>query len=132
MVMRQGDDIVCAECGKEAFVAKRSIMDGWTKKGEVFVCSACGAELGPASPDVSGSAGPSGGGSKAAMAASLLGLELEERKRLDATEEERRFCRDCANFVSHPFLSRCERHVTYVIPMDDCEDFEPKRGDSGG
>jgi len=125
--MKQGDDIVCAECGKDAFVAKKSIMDGWTKKGEVFVCSACGAELGPA--DSAEAPKGVGGGSKAAAAASILGLELEEKKRLDATEEERRFCRDCANFVSHPFLSRCELHGTNVNPMDDCEDFEPKRRD---
>jgi len=126
--MKQGDDIVCSECGKDTFVSKRSIMDGWTKKGEVFVCSACGAELGSAeSADDGSSWGSSGGGSKAAAAASLLGVELEEKKELTATEEERRFCRDCANFVSHPFLSRCELRGTNVNPMDDCEEFEFKK-----
>ena len=127
--MRQGDDIVCDKCGKEAFVAKKTIMDGWTKKGEVFVCSACGVELGTAEVADKPSGGWASTKSSDALkaAASALSLEVEDKKRLSATDEEKRFCRDCVNFVSHPFLSRCELHGKDVNPMDDCADFAPKR-----
>lgn len=126
--MRQGDDIVCGECGKEAFVAKKTVMDGWTRKGEVFVCSACGAEFGEVDPPEAGGGKEDARSNAAAAAASLLGLEVAERKTLSASEDEKRFCRDCANFVAHPFLNRCELHGKDVNPMDDCGDFEPKRG----
>ncbi len=128
--MRQGDDIHCGNCGRDAFVVSKSVMDGWTKKGEVFACSACGAEIAPV-PFGGSDVGGAGGASPKATerAASFLGVGIEDGKRLEALDEESRFCRDCAHFISHPFLSRCSLHGKDVNPMDDCGDF---RGKSGG
>ena len=34
--------IQCPHCGKNSFLKKETVMDGWTKKGEVLKCAACG------------------------------------------------------------------------------------------
>ena len=131
--MRQGDDVHCENCGRDAFVVRKSIMDGWTKKGEFFTCSACGATIAPVPLDGEVSGGGEASFKAAERAASLLGVDIGDKKALEASDEEKRFCRDCANFISHPFLSRCSFHGKDVNPMDDCEDFKRKTdGGNGG
>ncbi len=36
---------------------------------------------------------------------------------------ESRFCRTCANYLSGPFLSRCQAHHEDVEPMHVCDDY---------
>lgn len=36
---------------------------------------------------------------------------------------ESRFCRICANYLSGPFLSRCQAHHEDVEPMHVCDDY---------
>ena len=48
-----------------------------------------------------------------------------------ADDGVRRFCRDCRHYISHPFLSRCDRHDRAADPMGDCPDFTPKETDKG-
>ena len=40
--MKPGDDYQCPQCKKETFLKKESVMDGWTKKGDVLKCASCG------------------------------------------------------------------------------------------
>ena len=37
------------------------------------------------------------------------------------------FCRDCSNFIPHPYVCRCGRSGNPVSPTDDCTDFVPAK-----
>ena len=123
--MKHGDEIDCSHCGKSAFVIKKAEMDGWTKLGDIFACSACGAKI----ADVKESKIASKESSSVASSAlaDFLNTEKEEKKELIATEDEKHFCRDCGHLISHPFLIRCDLHKKDVNPMDDCPDFIKKK-----
>ena len=123
--MKHGEEVNCKDCGAGAFAVKKPLMDGWTKLGDIFVCSACGAKIAdaPVAEEQSKEAKNDAASSKLL---GFLGLEKEEKKKIEATEDEKHFCRDCANLVSHPFLFRCDLHKKDVNPMDDCPDYVRK------
>ena len=124
--MKVGEEIVCPHCGEDSFASKKSVMDGWTKKGEIFVCAACGAKLADC-VDSSVASDASGGKSTAISSlAGALGIDEIEKPTIEVSDNEKRFCRDCAHFISHPFLNRCSLLGKEVAPMDDCDGFEPK------
>ena len=124
--MKQGDQIECPHCGNDAFATKKTLMDGWTNLGEVLACSACEKKVGDiedpkASNDKVSSA-------KSALS-DFLGVEEEEKKELEVSEEEKHFCRDCGHYIEHPFLTRCSYWDKEVSPMDDCPKWIPKKTD---
>ena len=43
--MKPGDPIKCPHCGADSFLKKESVMDGWTKVGEVLKCVSCSAVI---------------------------------------------------------------------------------------
>ena len=126
--MKHGEELDCPHCGNSTFVIKKAVMDGWTKAGDIFACSGCDAKIADVEEKTFAFEEKSSEASSAL--AGFLGVEKEEKKELSATEEEKRFCRDCGNLVSHPFLTRCELHKKDVNPMDDCPDFIEKKSDA--
>ena len=126
--MKHGDEFDCPYCGQNTFIVKKAVMVGWSKTGDIFACSGCGAKI----ADVEKKKTESIGSEEAASAAlaGFLGVEKEVKKELSVTDDEKHFCRDCAHLVSHPFLSRCDLHKKDVNPMDDCPDFSPKQQNS--
>ena len=118
--MKAGEEIICEFCGKDSFLVKKAIMDGWKKEGDFLACSACGEKI--ARLD----AGTSASESKKSALLSLLNAEDEKKLEFSATDDEKRFCRDCENFISHPFLNRCAILKKNVEPMDDCVQFKRK------
>jgi ribosomal protein L37AE/L43A len=128
--MKHGDEINCPNCGKGTFIIKKAAMDGWTKIGDIFACSGCDAKIADVEDQKTTFEEKSSVASSAF--AGFLGVEKEEKKELIATEDEKHFCRDCGNLVSHPFLTRCELHKKDVNPMDDCPDFIPKKKSKNG
>ncbi len=124
VAMKAGDTVDCPHCGKSAFLKKESVMDGWTKTGEILACASCGEKIADLKEEiVTKSAAQS---EAAASLASLLGTEKEEAPKIEVSEEEKQFCRDCSHFIVHPFLTRCSLHKRDVNPMDDCPDFSRK------
>lgn len=119
--MRAGEEIICEYCGKESFLVKKAILDGWKKVGDFLACSACGEKIADLDAVVAVS------NEKKAGLLSLLDVQEEKRLEFSATDEEKKFCRDCGNFISHPFLSRCAFHKKNVEPMDDCAQFKRKK-----
>jgi hypothetical protein len=122
--MKPGDVYKCPECGADSFLKKESVMDGWTKKGEVLVCASCSrlvcdyiteSECRASSPDDS-----------VLKLASFLNTDEPEKIEIKADETDKSFCRDCIHFVSHPFMDRCSLHDKNVNPMDDCADFRKR------
>lgn len=99
-------------------------MNGWVKVGEYCACSLCGARLtdeAVASSDCPPQKMESG--STDQLADFLGASEKKEAKVVIEDDGERRFCRDCIEFLPHPFQDRCARHQRPVNPMDDCPDF---------
>ena len=123
--MRAGEEIVCEYCGKESFLVKKAIMDGWKKEGDFLACSTCGEKIAHLNLDAEESASES----KKSALLSLLNADDEKKIVFSASDDEKKFCRDCENFISHPFLNRCALHKKNVEPMDDCVQFKRKNGE---
>ena len=64
--------------------------------------------------------------SKFSSLENLLSEKKQDGPKIESSEDEKHFCRDCIQFVAHPFLSRCELHRKNVNPMDDCLQFKKK------
>lgn len=132
--MKPGDQFDCPHCGKDSFLKKETLMNGWTRAGEVLKCASCGAVI--ERMDETGSSGPESevsGGKAAGLDAlsALLGGDTESKAAVPEgfLKQERRFCRDCAYRIATAFRMRCGRHEKDVNPMDDCPDFTPRTGE---
>ena len=123
--MKPGDEYNCPQCGKNSFLKKETVMDGWTKKGEVLRCAACGHLVCEMKPEENGKPADPLKSAAADRLKNLLGGEDFSRKPTIKTEEaETHFCKDCAYLIPHPFLFRCSRFDKNVNPMDDCPEFQ--------
>ena len=124
--MKVGSEIICPHCGEDSFASKKTVMDGWTKIGDIFVCAACGAKLQDIEEKQTETSDTHKKSSGLSALAGALGVKETEKTTLDLSEDEKRFCRDCAHFISHPFLDRCSLLGKDVAPMDDCDKFKFK------
>ena len=118
--MKPGTPFRCPACHADSIVKVRKKMDGFRCVGEDLVCMLCGAVL---PPEPKQETAPDDG--KTGALADLLGVTDDGPERL-ADDGVRRFCRDCRHYISHPFLSRCDRHDRAADPMGDCPDFTPR------
>lgn len=122
--MRANEKIVCPVCHEQSVAKLHTRREGFTPVGEELVCMLCGAALGaPETP-----------GKNAAQEAKLrdlgllLGAAPEAPARLAAASTEQRFCKDCAHFLAHPFVSRCalDQHAIEDV-MSDCVHYAVRR-----
>jgi len=114
----------CPHCGKDCFLVKKTLMDGWTKVGDILACSCCSAKI--ADLEVEEKSKSADISNKFSKLENLLSEKRQEGPKIESSEDERHFCRDCMHFVSHPFLNRCELHKKDIGPMDDCDKFKKK------
>ena len=123
--MKVGESIMCPHCGRDSFVMKESLLDGFRKTGEVFKCAMCKAKLADV-PQNQPSGKPLSGVSEARSNKALLDLLGEKalEHKNPFADVEKRFCRDCVYRVVNAFRIRCSKHDTDVGPMDDCKDFK--------
>lgn len=121
--MKVGDPIQCPHCGANSFLKKESVMNGWTKVGEVLKCASCSAVIAKVQEEESNT-------QKASDAAErlkkFLGAEEEKPIHLSLDQADKRFCKDCVNLVQHPFVLRCAIDGHTVNPMDDCDRFQSR------
>ncbi len=125
--MKAGDEIICQYCGASSFLVKKTIMDGWTKKGEALLCSSCSKVIQDISEEEKLTEKNKGEINKKASLdrlSGVLGAEELKKPTIVSEEDEKQFCRDCKHYISHPFLDRCSLHQIEVNPMDDCKSFE--------
>lgn len=118
--MKAGDSWDCPHCKKNSFLKKESVLDGWTKVGEVLKCAACGIvaeEIAPAEKQDAPAE------KKVNALAALLGGDEPAPAVNILDDAERRFCRDCKHRVMNAFRIYCTKHERDVNPMDDCPDF---------
>lgn len=124
MSYQRGQNVECPACHRDTIVHVKILFDGWTAKGEHYVCGLCAADLGPLpakgavqDPGATESSGLS-------KAATFLGTTIEAKPRLAGADDVRPFCRDCRHFIKHPFECRCHLWDRRVEPMMDCPKFE--------
>ena len=122
--MKAGDEIICKYCGKNSFLVKKTIMDGWTKVEDVLICSSCSLEIQKICKEEKLSGKEEIKNSSLDKFSSFLGTKQVKKLVIKSNEGEKRFCRDCKHYISHPFLNRCSLQQVEVNPMDDCKSFE--------
>lgn len=121
--MKVGDPWDCPHCKKSSFLKKESVLDGWTKVGEVLKCAACGVVVEEISPAAAIAAPEE---KKVNALAALLGEDGPAPAENILSDAERRFCRDCKHRVMNAFRIYCTKHERDVNPMDDCPDYLPR------
>lgn len=112
----------CPFCGEVSFAKKKNIMEGWKVVKSVEVCALCGKTLPENAP---GSATETPEVSRRAGFAALLGGEETERVIFSGTAD-RDFCRNCINFIEHPFQTLCGLSGNAADPMGSCPDFKER------
>ena len=110
----------CPFCLEESFAKKKNIMDGWKVAKVVNVCALCGKEL----PEEEKCEAYPAAARSAAFAA-LLGGESVEKITLQGSAD-RDFCRNCVNFIEHPFQTLCALDGSAADPMGSCEKFKER------
>ena len=110
-------EIVCSECGAEAFLSREPVYDGFTKTGETLSCSACGAVF-ASEEEVP---------FKEKEIAPQIFTDADRSPKVEVFEEgeNRRRCRYCADYVMNPFMQFCSHHKKEVQATDSCGDFKP-------
>ncbi|MGN0869711.1 MAG: hypothetical protein ACI4UV_00860 [Victivallales bacterium] len=106
---------------------KETVMEGWTRKGEVLKCVSCGAVIEELKEEKTEKKVSPLENDAALKFKSLLGEEFGKKPEIKAAADEKKFCRDCAHLIAHPFLTRCMKFARDVNPMDDCPSFTPKK-----
>ena len=118
--MQINEKIICPVCGEPSMAKLKTQMDGFRKVGEVLVCMMCNAELEPYRAETAAAVAET---RKLNDLGVLLGAVPVARARLTAADDEKRFCKDCAHFMPHPFVDRCDIDNHPVEAMDDCDKF---------
>ncbi len=121
--MKPGQQMECPHCGKDCFLVKKTLMDGWTKLGDILACSSCSAKIADLEDEKAKAADSS---KQFSNLENLLSEKKKEGPKIESTEDEKHFCRDCMHFISHPFLTRCGLHKKNVEPMEDCDKYARK------
>jgi rubredoxin len=110
-------EIVCSECGAEAFLSREPVYDGFTKTGETLSCSACGFVF------ASEEAVPF----KEKERAPQIFTDADSSEKIEVFDEgeNKRLCRYCAEYVVNPFMQFCSLHKKEVQATDSCDRFRP-------
>lgn len=110
-------EIICSQCGTEAFLKREPVYEGFTKTGETLSCSACGFVF------VSEEEVPF----KDKEAAPQIFTDADRSEKVQVFEEgeNKRLCRYCAEYVVNPFMQFCSHHKKEVQATDSCGDFKP-------
>ena len=111
----------CPFCLEESFAKKKNIMDGWKVTKVVRVCALCGKEL----PEEKKAEAADPAAARSAAFAALLGTETVEKVTLQGSAD-RDFCRNCVNFIEHPFQTLCALDGSAADPMGSCAKFTDK------
>ena len=107
----------CHACKRNALFIRKPVYDGFTKVGESYTCSSCGARQ-------DGRTLSSGVAAKPRV---FSDDDAPRAVKLFAEGENRRICRYCANYLVNPFTQRCFLHQKAVESTDSCLDFAPKK-----
>ena len=130
-IMKPGQRFFCQNCHSQSIAKLERRLDGFTVVEEYLTCAFCHARI-PSKSDKPENVPP-----KPSLSAleSLLGSSKPSMGKAEASllnelhTAARHFCRDCKQYVKHPFGGRCSLTGKEMEPMDDCPRFE-RREDS--
>lgn len=108
-------EIICSQCGAEAFLTREPVYEGLAKTGETLSCSACGFVF-ASEEEVP---------FKEKEAAPQVFTDADRSEKVEVFEEgeNRRLCRYCAEYVVNPFMQFCSHHKKEVQATDTCDHF---------
>lgn len=115
--------MICPHCHEKSFAKKKNIMDGWSVAKTIEVCALCGAEI---TPEKTENKTASETEKRLSGLSALLGGETLEKVTL-AGKGDDDFCRNCKNFIVHPFKSICAITDLEADPQGSCPKFTAKQ-----
>lgn len=121
-MIKKGDKTTCPHCNEMTIVKQITVMDGWTKKGEILACALCGKKI----ADVQAPIETEQKNEKLSALSALLGGETIEKPSISLEQADRRFCKDCKYAIRNAFVIRCELTDSVVEAMDDCDKFQKR------
>jgi hypothetical protein len=110
-------EIICEACGDESLAKREPVYEGFTRKGERFVCLACGHVYADAA---------SVPWKKKERPSIFDESDKPARPDIFRSEDGTRNCRHCKHYVVNPFTQRCGIHNRPVEATDLCDGFDPK------
>jgi hypothetical protein len=115
-------EILCSECGAEAFLTREPVYEGLKKTGETLSCSACGHvfESEEAVPYREKQAAPQ----------IFTKADRSEQIKVFEEGENKRLCRYCAEYVINPFMQFCTFHKKEIEATDSCDHFQARNDSS--
>ena len=130
--MKPGQRFFCQNCHSQSIAKLERRLDGFTVVEEYLTCAFCHARISSESDKKDEK--PENTPSKPSLSAleSLLGSSKPSMGKAEASfldelhTAARHFCRDCKQYVKHPFGGRCSLTGKEMEPMDDCPRFEKR------
>jgi transcription elongation factor Elf1 len=115
--MKSAVEILCPHCGKETFLKREPVYEGFKKTGEELSCSACGGRF----------ASEAEVPFKAAATAPQIFTDADRSQKVKVFSEgeNRNLCRYCVSYVINPFMQFCSLHKKEVQATDHCARFSP-------
>ena len=128
--MKPGQRFFCNHCHSQSIAKLERRMEGFTVVEEYLTCAFCHERIPsetanpPDKPD-NASPKPSLSSLENLFGSSKPSMDKTEAAFLDELHTAaRHFCRDCRQYVKHPFGGRCSLTGKEMEPMDDCRRFE--------
>ena len=109
-------ELRCPACGRDSWLRRAPIYDGFTKTGEALTCALCGHAFASEAEIPFKDNRPK------------VFSEADRPRPVQVFREDEkgRMCRYCAEYVVNPFLQRCGLHKCEVQATDTCPHFTPK------
>ena len=114
-------EIICKNCGKESFLNREALYEGFSKVGEKRTCASCGFVY-TSEQEIT---------FKEKSEAPKIFNETDRSEKITVfdTDENKQLCRYCRHYVVNPFTQFCGMHSKEVQATDSCPQFkkaEPK------
>ena len=114
---KHGLEILCTACGAETLARREPVYEGFTRKGERFVCVSCGHVYDDEA------AVP---WKQSRRPAIFDESDKSARPDIFHSDDLSRNCRHCRHYVVNPFTQRCGLHNRPVEATDLCDKFDAK------
>jgi len=115
-------DVFCPTCGKETFVIKEAVYEGFTRVGEHLKCAVCGHVFDPPKNGPEAVEPP-----KVTKLPSIFSEDDRPTQiHLFNEGENLIICRYCKNYTVNPFRQWCGLHKKEVEATDTCPQFDAK------
>jgi hypothetical protein len=118
--MKEELEIICSTCGKETFVKKEPIYDGFKRVGEKFKCVSCGHVF----EDKTQIPFKKKEGEQKIFKKEQ---DIPKPPKIFTGTENARLCRYCKHYVVNPFVQRCGLLQKEIEATDTCDKFKKKQ-----